>query len=290
MVTKGIILAGGKGTRLYPNTSAICKQLLPVYDKPLIYYPLSCLMLSNIRDIMLITTPRDLGRFQDLLGDGSQWGIRLSYAVQAEPNGLPEALVIARDFIAGQPCCLVLGDNILFGEGLSQVMTECSRDLSGAHIFCYRVNDPSQFGVVRFDEHGAPVEIVEKPTTPVSNHAIIGLYYFDGRAADYAATLKPSRRGETEITDLINIYLSQGQLSSRLLGRGFAWLDAGTPESLHEAASFVRALEKRQGLRIACPEEVALEMGFIDAAKLKALAETCPSKDYGNYLLSLLGP
>ena len=269
---KGIILAGGSGTRLYPITRSTSKQLLPVYDKPLIYYPLSTLMLAGITDILIITTPNDLPAFQALLEDGRQWGLDLSYAVQPRPEGLAQALLIGREFIGGEPCCLILGDNIFFGHGLPELLQRAARCDRGATIFAYRVSDPERYGVVEFDRNGRAISLEEKPLRPRSNYAITGLYFYDGRAADFAARLSPSARGELEITDLNRLYLEDGSLQVECMGRGFAWLDTGTCNSLLHAATFVQTVEERQGLKIACVEEVAFQMGLISAAELRRLA------------------
>jgi len=284
---KGILLAGGSGTRLYPVTLAVSKQLLPVYDKPMIYYPLSTLMLAGIREILLVTTPRDVERYREALGDGGQWGLSLDYAVQPRPGGIAEALVIARDFLAGGPSALVLGDNLFFGHGLVEQLERAGRTQEGATIFAYWVDDPERYGVVGFDAAGRPNSIEEKPKAPKSHWAATGLYFYDGEAPRIAATLKPSARGELEITDVNRHYLEAGKLSVERLGRGFAWLDAGTHESLLEAAEFVRVMERRQGLKIACVEEIAYRRGFIDAARLRRLAERLAGTGYGRYLLRI---
>ena len=285
---KGIILAGGLGTRLYPITLGVSKQLLPVYNKPMVYYPLSTLMLSGIRDILLISTPDDLPAFQRLLGDGSQWGLQFCYAAQDEPRGLVDAFLVGRQFIDHSPTALVLGDNIFYGSGLVSRLLTAAQITSGATIFAYPVRDPQRYGVVELDADGRAVCLEEKPSAPRSNLAIAGMYFFDGNVSENAGTVRPSQRGELEITDLIRIYLAQGNLQVEVLGRGIAWLDAGTHESLLQAANFIQTVEERQGLLISSPEEIAYRMGFISAAQLQHQAELMKNNEYGKYLLSLL--
>ena len=285
---KGIILAGGSGTRLYPITRGVCKQLIPVFDKPMIYYPLSVLMLGGIREVCIITTPEDQSNFRNLLGDGSQLGMSFTYVVQPKPEGLAQAFLLARDFLAGEPCCLVLGDNLFYGHSFSALMREYAALKHGATVFGYPVRDPERYGVVSFDADGKAVSIEENPAKPKSRYAVTGLYFYDGRVADLAATLEPSPRGELEITDLNNIYLREGTLSVCTFGRGVAWLDTGTFESMLQASSFVQAVQDRQGSRIACIEEIAWNNGFIDDAQLRALAEPMRKNEYGQYLLELL--
>ena len=285
---KGIILAGGSGTRLYPITKGVSKQLLPVYDKPMIYYPLSVLMLAGIREVLIINTPHEQALFQALLGDGSQWGMDIRYAVQPSPDGLAQAYLIGRDFVDGRPSCLVLGDNIFHGQGLTGMLQKADARLDGATVFGYWVSDPERYGVAEFDADGKVVDIAEKPEKPRSNYAVTGLYFYDGRASDYAAELKPSPRGELEITDLNRRYLDDDALYLEQLGRGYAWLDTGTHQSLHEAANFIETIQARQGLQVCCPEEIAYSHGWIDAGQLERLATLLAKNGYGQYLLGLL--
>ena len=285
---KGIILAGGSGTRLYPITKAVSKQLLPVYDKPMIYYPLSVLMLAGIREVLVINTPHEQALFQHLLGDGSQWGMTIEYAAQPSPDGLAQAFLIGREFLAGGPSCLVLGDNIFHGHGLTELLKRADARADGATVFGYWVRDPERYGVAEFDAAGKVVGLEEKPAHPKSSYAVTGLYFYDGRASDFAAGLTPSPRGELEITDLNRCYLDDGSLQLEKMGRGYAWLDTGTHESLVEASTFIETIEKRQGLRVSCPEEIAYFNGWIDADQLRELARPLAKNGYGQYLLGLL--
>jgi glucose-1-phosphate thymidylyltransferase len=285
---KGIILAGGLGTRLYPVTQAISKQLLPVYDKPMVYYPLSTLMLAGIRDILLISTPKDTPRFEELLGDGRKWGIRLRYTVQPKPEGIAQAFLVGRKFIGRDPVALILGDNLFYGHDLTSLLAKAAGKRRGATIFAYAVRDPERYGVVEFDRRGKAIGIEEKPTRPRSRYAVVGLYFYDNRVIEIASRLKPSARGELEITDVNRAYLERGQLEVMPMGRGYAWLDTGTHEHLLEASHFIETIERRQGLKVACPEEVAYRMGYISAARLRSLARPLAKSSYGEYLRRVL--
>ncbi|HNS57406.1 MAG TPA: glucose-1-phosphate thymidylyltransferase RfbA [Nitrosomonas europaea] len=288
MTRRGLILAGGSGTRLHPATLALSKQLLPVFDKPMIYYPLSTLMLAGIRDILIISTPQDTPRFQQLLGDGEQWGLNLQYAVQPSPDGLAQAFLIGEDFIGNHPSALVLGDNIFYGHDLQRLLTHAMIRTEGASVFAYHVHDPERYGVVEFNAQGKVLSLEEKPIQPRSSYAVTGLYFYDTQVVDHAKALKPSARGELEITDLNRLYLEQGNLSVEIMGRGYAWLDTGTHATLLDASQFIATLENRQGLKVACPEEIAYRQGWIDAARLEMLAQLLAKNGYGQYLLKIL--
>jgi glucose-1-phosphate thymidylyltransferase len=285
---KGIILAGGSGTRLHPVTQAVSKQLLPVYDKPMIYYPLSALMLAGIREVLVISTPDDTPRFEQMLGDGARWGISLTYAVQPSPDGLAQAFLIGRDFLAGEGCCLVLGDNIFYGNDFAHILKNAAKHTEGATVFAYPVHDPERYGVVEFDSTGKAISLEEKPAKPKSRYAVTGIYFYDAQIVSVAEAMKPSPRGELEITDVNRWYLERGQLRTQLMGRGMAWLDTGTHDSLLEASNFIQTIERRQGLKVACPEEIAFRLGYIDSDQLKALALKIQKSTYGQYLIRLI--
>jgi glucose-1-phosphate thymidylyltransferase len=285
---RGILLAGGSGTRLYPVTRVLSKQLMPVYDKPMVYYPLSALMLAGIREVLIISTPHDTPRFAELLGDGSQWGMSFEYAVQASPDGLAQAFILGRDFVGGRPSALVLGDNIFYGHDFVRLLQSADAQAIGATVFAYHVHDPERYGVVEFDEHRQAISIEEKPSRPRSSYAVTGLYFYDSQVCDIASSIRPSERGELEITDVNRRYMQQDQLRVETLGRGYAWLDTGTHDSLLEAAGFIATLQKRQGLMVACPEEIALAQGWIDAAQVELLASPLSKNEYGRYLLGLI--
>ncbi len=288
MIDKGIILAGGSGTRLYPLTAVVSKQLLPLYDKPMIYYPLSTLMLAGINDILIITTPKDQSKFKNLLRDGNQWGIKIRYAEQPRPEGLAQAFIIGREFIGDEGCCLILGDNVFYGHGLDKLTRKARERKEGATVFGYRVHNPKDYGVVEFDSNGKVFSLEEKPENPKSHYAVTGLYFYDNQVVDIAASLKPSGRGELEITDVNKLYLKQGQLEVEIMGRGLAWLDTGSHNALMEATNFIETIETRQGLKISCPEEIAYRLGLIDAAQLEKLGALYKNNGYGQYLLNLI--